>query len=182
MEERSAIRLLREIAANYTASFLAGSQAIVNTVSDDATGAAANCASGNQLTCTLRDALAAAASDGGGNITFDPTVFAATQPVSARTIMLTGGTLSVPSNTTITGPTTGPTLTPLVTVNGNNQFTVFTVGSNGTTTANTVMNAVLYGLIITGGNDVAVGGILNDLSESTVISNCLISGNSGAAP
>ena len=165
--------------ASYTATFLAGSQAIVNTVSDDATGAAANCASGNQFTCTLRDALAAATSNGGGNITFDPTVFAATQPVSARTIMLTGGTLSVPSNTTITGPTTGPTLTPLVTVDGNNQFTVFTVGSEVTSVANPVVNAVLYGLIITGGNDVVVGGILTEYSESTVISNCLISGNSG---
>jgi CSLREA domain-containing protein len=76
---------------------------------------------------SLRAALATAATDGAGNITFDPGVFA-----TAQTINLTSGTLEVPANTIITGPTTGSgaTLTNLVTISGgspSNGFTIFDV-------------------------------------------------------
>ena len=72
------------------------------------------------------------------------------------------------SNTRIFGPTTGSgaTLTQLVTVNGNNQFTVF--GTAGT-------NDVLSGLTITNGNG---GGISNGLTLTVVNSD--ISANNGA--
>src|SRR5262249_44190965 len=76
---------------------------------------------------TLRAVLATAAADGSANITFDPTVFATPQ-----TITLTSGTLNIPSNTTITGATSGSgaSLTDLVTVSGggsSSNFPVFTV-------------------------------------------------------
>ena len=141
---------------------------IVTTNLDNSKGTAANCTTSGQ-SCSLRDALAAAAAYGGGKITFDPTVFAATLPVSARTITLgSGSTLSIPSNTSIIGPTSGSgaTLANLVTVNGNNQFAVFEAGE-----AN-----ILYGLTITGGNSGMGGGILND--GTLMVVNCTISGNS----
>ncbi len=128
---------------------------VVNTDSDDATGAPAHCTSTSQTPCTLRDALAAATAAGGGTITFDPTVFAAAQPVSARTITLTGGTLNVGANTTISGPGN-------VTVNGNNQYNDFTMSA---------ANVVISGLTIRGGN----GGISN--SGALTVAYCTISGN-----
>ena len=124
--------------------------------------------------CSLRDALLAAASaPEGANITFDTTAFP-----GPTTITLTNGTLTVPSNTKLTGPTlySGANLTNLVTVNGNgtSQYqtssTVFTVTGPATAISN---------LIITGGwlpwnNGVPVngGGILNSgvltLTNSTI--------------
>jgi hypothetical protein len=183
--------------ASYTVNFTLGVHVVVNSASDDATGTPSNCTSASQSPCTLRDALAEATSAGGGQITFDPTVFAAAQPISARTITLTNGTLNVPASTTITGPTTGSgsTLTQLVTVNGNNQFTVFTTSGAG---------VVLSGLRIIGGNSTFTypggGGIYNggglmvvngDISGNTgggifnnggtlSVANSFISGNSGA--
>src|ERR1700744_764776 len=79
---------------------------VVNTAAYDAAGVAANCPTPGGL-CTIRDALLAASAAGSGNITFDPTVFGASQSTSARTITVTHGTLNVASNTTVTGPATG---------------------------------------------------------------------------
>ena len=155
-----------------TANFTVIPDYVVTTNLDDATGTAANCTTPGP-SCSLRDALAAAAADpSGADITFDPTVFAATQPASERTITLSSaGTLNLPSNTGIFGPTTGSgaTLTQLVTVNGNKQFTVFTLGSGGT-------NVFLTGLNILGGRV----GISN--SGALTVSDCTISGNSSHNP
>ncbi len=139
----------------------------VNTNLDDSTGTAANC-TGSNSSCSLRDALAAAAAaTSGADITFDAAVFGASQPVSARTIMLADNGLTVPDNTRIVGPTTGSgaTLTQLVTINGANlsYSPIFSTGNN----------TVLSGLAITGGT---YGGIANG-GTLTVI-DCMISGNS----
>jgi hypothetical protein len=104
---------------------------------------------------TLRAALATAATDGSANITFDPTVFATPQ-----TITLTSGTLNIPSNTTITGATSGSgaSLANLVTVSGGgstSNFSVFTV--NGGVSGATIANLV----IANGHIDSQGGGILN---------------------
>jgi hypothetical protein len=145
---------------------------VVTTAVDDA-GTASNCTpqvspgTGTDASCSLRDALAAAKADGAGSITFDSTKFAA-----AQTITLGGaGTLNIPSNATVTGPTTGtgPSLRNLVTISGNSAFTVFTAGSG-------VTEASLNGLNITGGAGAGNGGGIVNAGALTV-SNALIAGN-----
>jgi hypothetical protein len=122
---------------------------------------------------SLRAALSSATSAGAGNITFSPSAFS-----TAQTITLTGGTLNIPPNTSITGPTSGSgaTLTNLLTVNGNNASTVFTVGP-GVTGAN------ISGLIVTGGSSSLGGGIYNQgaltVSSSTVSGNAASGGFGG---
>ena len=160
---------------------------VVNTAADD-TDSASYCSPQPQTTqntldsaCTLRDALlAAAAAPEGATITFDNTVFTAANLISnpsANTINLTQDTLTVPSNTSITGPTSGSgaTLTDLVTVNGGGStnpgaqtFTDFTV---------TGTNAAINNLIITGGypiwnngNPFPGGGIVNSGSLTVTYS------------
>ncbi len=61
---------------------------VVNTTADDATGTASNCTSSPEGICTLRDALAAASAVSASNITFDPTVFLASNSAAANTITL----------------------------------------------------------------------------------------------
>ena len=138
---------------------------VVNTTADDATGTASNCTSSPEGICTLRDALAAANAVSASNITFDPTVFLATNSAAANTITLANGTLNIPTGTTITGLTTGSgaTLTNLVTVSGNNATTVFTVASG-------VTGAVIANLNIANGNNAVTGqgGGINNAGELTV--------------
>lgn len=146
---------------------------VVTSVLDDA-GTASNCTiqttpgTGTDPSCSLRDALLEAASLGSGNITFDATKFSA-----ATTITLLGsGTLNIPSFTTVTGPTTGSgaSLTNLVTVSGNNSYTVFTEAGG-------VTAASLSNLIISDGNVANNGGGINNAGTLTV-NNSTISGNS----
>ena len=178
---------------------------VVTTATDDA-GTASNCTvqhapgSGTDSSCSLRDALAEAASLGSANITFSSTAFA-----TAQTITLgSAGTMNIPANTTITGPTTGsgPTLTQLVTVSGNHAHTVFQVNpgvvaisgltiANGVTTSElsaggitvsggslTVSNSTFSGNSTTGGIDVSSGAIANFSFDGTVtVSNSTFSGN-----
>jgi Bacterial Ig-like domain (group 3)/MBG domain (YGX type)/Divergent InlB B-repeat domain len=153
---------------------------IVTTAADDANGTSANCTDQSlpgamrDPNCSLRDALAAAASDG-ANITFDTTVFGANQPVAARTITLgSAGTLSIPANTTITGlPSGGPDFTNLVTISGSGQHQIFSVGSG-------VANTAISGLNITGGyvdgSTISGGGAIYNAGTLTV-SNSSITGN-----
>ena len=129
---------------------------------------------GTDASCSLRDALLAAASAGAGNITFDATAFA-----TAKTIGLGSDTLTLPSNTTVQGPTTGSgaTLANLVTVSGGGTASVFTVNSS-------VTNAELANLTITGGNSGSGGGgIYNGgaltVSDSTIIGNKTSNGGGG---
>jgi hypothetical protein len=156
---------------------------VVNVDTDDA-GTASNCTPQSSTTsnatdraCSLRDALlAAASSPEGAKITFDVNFFR-----GPDTITLTNGTLTVPSNTSLTGPTLygGANRLNLVTVNGNgtsiNQAssTVFTV--TGTATA-------ISNLIVTGGwtpwnngSPPSGGGIAN--SGSLTLTNSTITGN-----
>ena len=132
---------------------------LVTTAVDDATGTPFNCAPGGQ-SCSLRDALAASAAVG-GQITFSPTAFSASNSASQNTITLgSGGTLSIPSNTTITGLTAGASPVSLVTVDGGNTYTVFTVGSGETGTAIsnlTIQHGANTGL---GGGAIANSGAL----------------------
>lgn len=122
-------------------------------------------------TGSLRAALVNAANAGSGNVTFDPTVF-----TSAQTITLTSGTLNIPSNTTINGPTTGSgaSLTNLVTVNGGGSSSNFPVF----TTQSSALNATIQNVIITDGND---GGIYNGYAAVLNIQNSTISGNNSSA-
>lgn len=114
---------------------------VVNETGDD-TGNASDCSAQptagtttNSDSCTLRDALASASVAGAGNITFDNTVFA-----TAQTIMLANGTLTIPNNTTITGPTAAGAVSAnnpqgnLVTVDGTNltNLSIFAINSGST--------------------------------------------------
>lgn len=161
---------------------------VVTTVADDV-GTAGNCTAqttpgaGSDASCSLRDALLAAASAGSGNITFDSTKFA-----TAQTITLSSGTLPIRSNTSISGPTVGSraTLTNLVTVSGNNAFTVFTVsgGVTGVVINNlNIANGSGSSHYFAGGAANSGGGIFNagtlTLRTSTISANT--SSGSGAA-
>ena len=146
--------------ASTSANFVLTNQAIpsyvVTTATDDVSGTASNCTSSGP-DCSLRDALAAAASAGAGIITFSSSTFS-----SPTTIQLSGG-LTIPANTTITGRSTGSgaTLTNLVTVSGGGP--IFTVNSGV---------AAINSLIIANG-----GGAINNNGALTV-NNITFSGNS----
>ena len=144
---------------------------VVTSSSDDAIGVPSNCPGAS---CTLRDALAAAGQAGAGNITFDPAAFA-----TATTIALSNGTLTVLSNTTITGQTSGSgsSLTNLVTVSGAGTSPVFTVAVG-------VTGAKIGGLTITNGGGLNGGGIYNlgilAVNSSTISGNSVASAGSSA--
>ncbi len=173
---------------------------VVTTTADDATGSASNCTSGGGPNCSLRDALAASVTIG-GQISFSPAVFAAGNTAAENTITLTNETLNIPSNTTITGATSGSgaTLKNLVTVNGNNTVQIFNVGSGvtGATVANlvitnaaasnyggaiynqgvlTVSGSTLDGNFVYGAGGISGGGIYNAGGTLNVI-RCSITGN-----
>jgi CSLREA domain-containing protein len=146
---------------------------VVTTKSDDATGLATNCTDQNlggatpDANCSLRDALAAAAAVGEGNITFSPTVF-----TTATTINLTG-ILNVPANTSVQGLTSGSgyTLTNRITLDGNGNGGVFNLntGATGAAIANlTILNGSATGISAAGIN-VASGASLT-VSQSTITS------------
>ena len=118
------------VTANFTPTL------VVNTNQDPDTGNQANCSpqatagtNAVDTACSLRDALTYAAFAGSGSISFDSTAFGSTNTAAANTITLAYGTLNIPSETSITGPTTGlgATLANLVTVNGAGASSVFTV-------------------------------------------------------
>src|SRR5579862_1192712 len=137
---------------------------VVTVNTDTTNGAPGNCTDQSlsgatpDVSCSLRDALAAAET-GGGNITFSATVFGAAHSAAARTITLANGTLNIPSNASIAGLTTGAgaTLTNLVTVNTtsaagyNQQASLFTLASG-------VTNATISGITITLGLSRTIGG------------------------
>ncbi|MBT9331512.1 Ig-like domain repeat protein [Paracidobacterium acidisoli] len=148
---------------------------VVTTATDDATGTASNCTPGGS-DCSLRDALAASATVG-GQITFSPTVFAAGNTAAANTITLTNGTLNIPSNTTITGATSGSgaTLANLVTISGggsSSNFSIFAVNSG-------VTGAGISNLTIANGHVDSQGGAISNLG-SLAVSDCTFSGNYAA--
>jgi len=153
---------------------------VVTTAVDDP-GATSNCtiqatpATGTDAACSLRDALLFAANQGSGSITFDSTAFAPTNTTAANTITLSNGVLSIPSNTSIWGATSGSgaKLTNLVTVNGNQASTDFYVDYGVTSTS-------INNLIVTGGNcdentGFAGGGIDNE--GTLTVAGSTISGN-----
>ena len=163
---------------------------VVTANTDDAAGVAANCTGPDSSSCSLRDALAAAAAAGSGDITFDPTAFGAAQSAAARTITLSNGTLNVPSNTTIDGLTAGvgTTLTNLVTVNttraaasANLRMPLFTVASNVTNAA--IANLTISGAVLANigaGAGISNHGVLT-VTNSTISNNnaFLASGGGG---
>lgn len=163
-------------AETVTAQFAANLAVTVAT--DDNPGVAGNCTAqptpgtGTDTSCSLRDALAFAANAGAANITFASAtgqLFATPQTIALGS----AGALNIPSNTTITGATSGlgATLTNLVTVSGAGAVTVFNVNS-------AVTGSQIGNLTISDGNDPAgssAGGILNQ--GSLTIGDCTISGN-----
>jgi len=175
-------------AAGYASQSITINSLVVTTATDDATGNAANCPGSS---CSLRDALAAAAAAGGGDITFSSTVFSASNTVAQNTITLgSGGTLNLPSNTTINGPTTGSgaTLTNLVTVAGggpSSNFSVF-IANNQTTNA---VTAAIANLTITNGNygnggygsGIFGGGGILSIGTQLTLTHCTITGNTNTS-
>ncbi|MGC1360568.1 MAG: putative Ig domain-containing protein [Silvibacterium sp.] len=171
---------------------------VVTSTADDS-GTASNCTAqastttGTNSSCSLRDALPEAASLGAGNIYFDTTKFA-----SAATITLgSAGTLTIPSNTTIQGLTTGSgaTLTNLVTISGGGTIQVFTVNSGVTRAAIANLNIVAGVTGINNNGALAVtnstfsgnsatnsggGGIFN--SGTLTVTGSTFSGNSVSGP
>jgi hypothetical protein len=139
---------------------------VVTTNGDTTTGVATNCAvqpaAGTGTgTCSLRDALTQAASLGVGNISFDGTAFSAGNSTTQNTIVLANGTLTIPANTSITGPTSGSgyTLSNLVTLDAAGTAGVFEVESSGVTVSQ---------LVIENGSSEYGGGIFNDGGALTV--------------
>ena len=147
---------------------------VVTTAVDDA-GSSSNCTiqttpgTGTDASCSLRDALLFASTEGSGGITFDSTKFG-----SGATIELGYGTLTLPANTTVTGLTTGsgPSLMNLVTITANGTTTDFTVNS-GTT------GAAIANLIVTGGSSGGNGGGISN-AGTLAIAQSTISANSAA--
>jgi len=163
------------VTANFTPTL------VVNTNQDPDTGNQANCSpqatagtNAVDTACSLRDALTYAAFAGSGSISFDSTAFGSTNTAAAKTITLAYGTLNIPSETSITGPTTGlgATLANLVTVNGAGASSVFTVAVG-------VTGSGVSGLTITGGSSSAGGGISN--GGALTVSGSTISGNTATA-
>ena len=130
---------------------------VVTVSSDTSTGIPANCpdqspgAASPGTNCSLRDALAAAATNATStepaSITFAQT--------TRTLIILAKGTLNVPAYTTIQGATSGAGsgLTNLITVDGNNATSIFTQAAN--TVQSTINN-----LIFTHGNAASRGGAI----------------------
>jgi hypothetical protein len=121
---------------------------------------------------SLRAALTAAGATG-GTITFDSTVFAASNTASQNTITLLSS-LAIPANTTIQGLTSGggATLKNLVTIDGGgsaSNFPMFTVNGE-------VAGAALANLIITDGHVASQGGAVQNAGSLTV-SNCTFLNN-----
>lgn len=145
---------------------------VVTTAVDDATGIPANCpaggpSDGNGINCSLRDAIAAAAAAGAGNINFSPVVFGANRPASARTIMLNSA-LAIPSNTQIIGPTVGEGINQksLVTLNATFDFP----SSNGVLVIaqNVVKSSISWLTVTTDLSQFAPEGIYNQ-GELTIV-------------
>ncbi|MGA2047994.1 MAG: choice-of-anchor Q domain-containing protein [Terracidiphilus sp.] len=141
---------------------------VVTTAQDDA-GLASNCTpqttpgTGTDAACSLRDALALAATEHGTNISFSSTVFASSPGI----VRGSAGTLNIPSNTIVTGPTSG------VTIGGANTYTVFTVNAG-------VSGASLIGLTIVSGSTAGNGGgIANNGSLTVTNSSVLGNGSNG---
>ena len=163
---------------------------VVTVNTDTTTGTASNCTDQNALNsspdanCSLRDALSAAAQINASfpslpvTVTFSPSVFSMLNTAAQNTIQLSAaGTLFLPSNTSVTGPITGSgaSLANLVTVNGANLSTVFTVLSG-------ITNAALANLTITAGagsstaGQTSGGGVYNN--GTLAVMNCTITNNS----
>ena len=181
----------------------------VTTLTDDATGTAANCTDQSQsgatpdATCSLRDAIAAAAAASTSTVT--PTVnFASSLNLTASAPgdynVTTGGTLNIAKNMNIVGPGAN-----LLSIDGANSSGVATTrvfdiasgtvsisgltitkgfGSNGENGGGGILN---YGTLtitncIFSGNATldGGGGILNYYGTLT-ITNCIFSGNAASA-
>jgi hypothetical protein len=137
---------------------------VVNTANDDSgTASASNCSvqttpgnSTNSDNCSLRDALLESASLGAASISFDSTVFTGSTPINLAS------TLTIPSYTTITGPTN------MVTVSGGNAVAVFQVNSGAITS--------LSNLVVANGTSSSGGSGLTN-AGTTTITNSTFTGN-----
>jgi len=153
---------------------------VVTVATDTTTGTASNCTVQNlpsstpDANCSLRDAIAAATTVGGGNITFSTATFSPTNTSAQNTIMLTNGTLNVPGSTTITGATSGSgaSLQNLVTVSGGGTTQIFNIASGTVSFANLKMIDGAATSLSSSYN----GGAIYSRGPLTV-SNCTFSGN-----
>jgi len=139
----------------------------------DATHSSNDCATGAASSCSLRDAITQANTNGGGAIVFKSGL--------SGTITL-GNMLPTitTSNVTITGPTSGsgPTLTNLVTVSGANSNYILWINPNVTGAAISNLNLVNgYG---SSSISTRVGGAITNYG-TLVLATTVFSGNLGAS-
>jgi hypothetical protein len=148
---------------------------VVTTANDDI-GLASNCTiqatpgTGTDASCSLRDALVFASGQGAGSISFDSTAFA-----SAQTISLSNAPLTLPTSTSITGPTSGNGVN-LVTLSGSgasSSLPLFTVAGTSTSIVNLIMKAL-------GGSNPSEAIFLNT-TAGLVIQNSSISQANGSS-
>ena len=157
-------------AADATTVVLLQSSIVVNNTGDPASGTAANCATGNVNTCTLRDAITLATAQGGTSTTSFSSLFN-----TAQTITLTSALPAFSSssaNLTLTGPGQS-----LLTISGNSLYRPFSVASG--TTVNMSALTMTVGFSSISGGCISNGGTLN-LTNVTV-SSCSVSNSSNAA-
>ncbi len=177
-------------AETVTAQFSAN--LVVNTATDDyGNDSASNCTpqatpgtTSTADTCTLRDALDFANTAGAASITFDSTVFNASNTPAQNTIVLGGKELDLFGDiTTIIGSTSGSgaTLTNLVTISGNHQSSVFFVNQHS---ANFDYLDIIDGedrsLYLSAGY--GIGGGVYSYYGTVAINGCTVSGNADSAP
>ena len=160
---------------------------VVNTTADDA-GTAGNChaqSGPNSNTtdisprCSLRDALLNAAGQTLSNISFDSGVFASANTAAANTITMVGVTMTIPSNTQITGPLSGTG----VTVDGAQSFAIFATASNSVGVGISGLT-IADGLTTSASHSDGGAGIQNNgaltLTDCTFYNNQALNGYGGA--
>ena len=149
---------------------------VVTTAQDSSSGDPTACPAGGPsgnlgLNCTLRDALAAAASAGAGDITFSSAAFPATNTAAQNTIFLSSaGTLNIPLLTTITGPAPAAN-GAAVAVDGGQAYRVFAVGLG--------ISATISNLTVQNGYAQDSGGAIYNQGTLNV-TNSTFSGNSAS--
>ncbi len=103
----------------------------------------------------------------GGQITFDPTVFLASNSATANTIYLTNGIISLPSGAFLNGLTSVGS--NLVTIDGGGTTAIFSVASGNT--VNLANMNFAHGKSVSGSVVQAAGAL--------TVSNCTFSNNAG---
>lgn len=156
----------------------------VITFNGDPPGDSSNCTvqkspgAGSDPKCSLRDAILAASLGGGGAISFDSKAFNPQNGSAANTIVLTGGVLTIPNNTSIIGAYSGAGtgLSPVVTVSGNNASGVFQQ-VNSTDTSVITGIGIANGSIASGAKNGTAGGAGMSAQGIFYLNDSVVEGN-----